>query len=393
MKSTRITQNKKNLGGAVNSRASNFDVLASQTKVTDDTLRDLRSLYEMILDVEDFGLSEQIDLEELFGAMKTVDDVKAILIGQDSYANPEKVTSMAFSYRRGQAPTGSVKEIILAALKGREEHDETFIDDVEDGYLGSWRDQGLLMINSDSPGAAELVKGIVRETAGRVCGILLGNEAQKLCGLFTTAFAWNHPSRRSTINNDPSDIRHWNHTDVFWKANEYIFSIGRLPINWATVAGRKTLWCFTDGAYSSTKKEGASSFVIYGGLKNLVCESFKKSKAIKTNNIGEFTAILDVLKYATQYTVGNVVILSDSRNCVMTIMEWYHNWVKKNTLDSHANIELITKIMNIIEKSDVKIKLQHVYGHKDEPADTSSKEHFFWMGNDHADKLINYATK
>jgi ribonuclease HI len=169
-----------------------------------------------------------------------------------------------------------------------------------------------------------------------------------------------------------------------------------MPINWATVAGRKTLWCFTDGAYSSTKKEGASSFVMFGGLQNFLGEAAKKSKSIKTNNVGELTAIIDVLAYASQYKMGSIVILSDSEYCVKSVMIWYHKWVQEDTLGDKSNVDLISKIVKIIADAQAigtKIKLQHVRGHQTEPSDKTSKEYFFWMGNDRADKMINYTSK
>lgn len=378
-----------------NVHVTNLDIAIKKNAASaaaDDSMRDLRMMYELILDSQDFGLSDQMDLDELFGAMKTIDDVKAILVGQDSYADPAKVTAMAFSYRRGQPPSGSVKEIILAAIKGKDPHDESLLESVSDGYLGSWRDQGLLMVNSDGFGVSELIQNIVRESNGRVCGILLGNEAQKLGNLFKVAFAWNHPSRRSTINNDPSDERHWNHTNVFWKANDYIFETGEMPINWATVANRNTLWCFTDGAYSNKKKEGASAFAMFGGLENYLGGSAKKSKALKTNNVAELTAILDALQYAVKYKAGNVVILSDSEYCIKSITKWYYDWVDQNRLKEMANVDLISKAVSIVENSKTTIKFKHVRGHQKEPEDPTSKEHFFWAGNNFVDTLINYGT-
>jgi len=350
---------------------------------------DLRLIYEVLLEKYMPELSEQMDLDELFGKMTTVHDVKAILVGQDSYPDPEKITAMAFSYRKGQKATGSVKQIILAALKGEDSHEEDNMRFVEDGYLGTWRDQGLLLVNSDGPCVLELIRTIIKASKGRVCGILLGTEAQKLSPLFEVAYNWYHPSRKSTINNDTNDPRHWNHTDVFWRANKHIMSTGRCPINWATVGKHTTLWIFTDGGYGSTKREGASGFAIFNALQTNLGYSSHKGKELSTNNIAELTAIVDALKMVQEYTQGKIMIVSDSEYSIKSITLWYYNWVKKpDLLKDRLNIGLITEAVRLTELTGAKYK--HIHGHQPAPADDSSKAYFLWMGNNFVDKLVGY---
>lgn len=386
----------------------------------------LKYLYEVLIEKTDPEAVEQMDLDELFGAMKEIDDVKLIIVGQDSYPDPEKVTPMAFSYRRGQAATGSVKEILLAALKGQDSHEHI---DLVDGYLGSWRDQGVLLLNSNGIAVVELIKALLK-ASGNICGILLGNEAQKLSHLFKVSFSWNHPSRKSTINNDPADPRHWNHTDVFWKANEHITKIGRCPINWATAIGNTTLWIFTDGGYSATKKEGCAGFAIFSSIQSYLGHKVECGPKIKTNNIAELRGIIMALETVFEYTMGKVIVVSDSEYSIKSITEWHYarlkaaNKTELEKLDAEMeevlaknarkrstksttkkaekatvknasgkpvmNLELIEYAIKLTE--EIKCKYIHTRGHQPEPVDGTARERFIWRGNDFIDSLVNYSS-
>lgn len=397
-------------------------------------MNNLKYLYEVLIEKVDRNAVDQMDLNELFGTMTEIDDIKIIIVGQDSYPDPEKVTPMAFSYRRGQAATGSVKEILLAALKGKDDHDQTI--QLIDGYLGSWRDQGVLLLNSNGIAVCELIKALVKGSKG-LCGILLGNEAQKLSHLFNVSFSWNHPSRKSVINNDPGDPRHWNHTDVFWKANEYITSIGRCPINWASAIGHTTLWVFTDGGHSKAKGEGCAGHAIFSSIQSYLGHKVIRGPKLNTNNVAELQAIIMALETVFEYTLGKVIIVSDSEYCIKSITEWHYARLKaaskaeveqidaeieamlaktskkKNTKGSKKgstkdssgsstkksvknasgkpvkNLELIEYAIKLTE--EIKCKYIHTRGHQPEPVGGTVRERFIWYGNDFVDHLVNYS--
>lgn len=379
-------------------------------------MSNLKYIYEVLIEKVDKDAVEHFDLDELFGAMQTVDDVKVIIIGQDSYPDPEKVTSMAFSYRRGQPATGSVKEIILAALKGKDDHDDRIVSSIKDGYLGSWRDQGVLLLNSDSLAVVGLIKHLIKASKGRICGICLGTEAQKLSTLFDTVFCWNHPSRKSTINNNPDDPRHWNHTDVFWRANLHITESGRCPINWATVTGSTTLWVFTDGGYSTKQSEGQSGCAIFNSIQSYLGHSVIRGKDINTNNVAELKAIILGLEIVYEYTMGKVVVVSDSEYSIKSITIWHPQrklaksseelaeldeeieeilarTTKKKTSKASKtkvvkNVELIEYAMKLTE--EIKCRYIHIHGHTAEPINGTTRERFLWRGNDFVDKLVGY---
>ena len=356
--------------------------------------KDLRAIYEILLEKDTDGLSEQIDLEELFGAMETIDDVKIILVGQDSYPDPEKITAMAFSYRQGQKPTGSVKEIILAALKGKDFHDDGYLDMMTSGYLGTWRDQGVLLLNSDGPCVHALIKAIVKGSDGRVCGILLGNDASKLAPLFEVSFFWNHPSRKSTINNDPADPRHWNHTDIFWRANDHVLESERMPINWATVTGHNSLFVFTDGGFGKNKKEGSSAYAIFSSLRSHLGSNVVRSTKLSTNNIAELMAIINVLKIVREYKMGSINIISDSKYCINSITIWYNNWLlDPEAMKTKKNTKLLGQAVALTEAINSNkqvLTYKHQHGHTTEPDDADSKKWFLWYGNDFVDKMAGY---
>lgn len=336
-------------------------------------------------------------LDELFGTMTTTKDVKIIIVGQDSYNDRSKVTGMAFSYPIGMNASDSCLQMILAAIKGKDSH-TTIYDDINfHGYLGTWRDQGVLMVNADYPNISKFIETIVAEREDSVCGILIGKVATDSLGkLFKSSFSWNHPSRRSIINNDPSDPRHWNHCDVFYKANDYLISMGICPVNWASVTGHNTLWIFTDGGYSAKKKRGAAGFVIFSSLQGYLGSWVKETKDYSTNNIAEATAIIQAMKTVKDYKCGKIKIMSDSQYCVKTITEWFVNWVKKGVLDQHKNVDLFAEATLLYKDINKRTKctIIHVRGHQAPPEESASKlEKFFHMGNDYVDRLVNFSSK
>lgn len=329
------------------------------------------------------------DLDELFGTMITTNDVRIILIGQDSYNDISKVTAMAFSYPQGMDATDSCLQLILAAIKGKDDHN-TVINKYP-GYLGPWRDQGVLMVNSDYPRINELLKTIVNENPG-VCALFIGEKAaKKFDDLFAVSFQWNHPSRKSVLNNDPSDPRHWNHVDIFWKANDYLIQCNKCPINWLSVAGHNTLWIFTDGGYSAKQKKGSAGFAIFNSLQCYIGSWCKISKDYLTNNVAECSAIIKALEIVKDYKIGKIRIFSDSEYCVKTINIWFDDWVRNRKLHEKKNVELFKYAVELF-KSNKKVKLTHVRGHQPEPAaNASAIEHFMYMGNDYVDRLVNFS--
>lgn len=157
---------------------------------------------------------------------------------------------------------------------------------------------------------------------------------------------------------------------------------------------------FTDGGCTDNggKNPSASwSFVVFNGKTELYRNSAKVVQGqygdeAPSNNRGELTAILRALEYVESTDLrSDVTIYSDSNISVKTINEWYQTWVTKKVLHKHANIKLITPIMDLYNKLSAKlsIKVSHCKAHQAEPSDKNSIEWLIWKGNDVCDKMCS----
>jgi len=77
---------------------------------------------------------------EVFSALNTctLDKVKVVIVGQDPYHGPGQASGLAFSVNKGVALPPSLKNIFKEAGIERPKH----------GFLGSWAEQGVLLLNS-----------------------------------------------------------------------------------------------------------------------------------------------------------------------------------------------------------------------------------------------------
>ncbi len=128
---------------------------------------------------------------------------------------------------------------------------------------------------------------------------------------------------------------------------------------------------FTDGAYSSSRKQGGSAFVILrDGQKVLEWSQGWKGG---TNNTAEILAILVAIS-TFKKPVESITIYSDSMYCLGCI---FHGWKRK------ANIQLwskFDKVFDRVKQLCPNIKGVHVDGHQKEKTETA-------MWNNICDKL------
>lgn len=125
-----------------------------------------------------------------FHALDTtpLDEVKVVILGQDPYHQPNQAHGLCFSVLRGVKPPPSLVNIY------KELQTDLSIEPVNHGYLESWAQQGVLLLNAvltveDSNANAHQGKGweqftdkvisVVNEQCDRVVFILWGSYAQK----------------------------------------------------------------------------------------------------------------------------------------------------------------------------------------------------------------------
>lgn len=83
-------------------------------------------------------------MNDIFNALKTTsyNDVKAVILGQDPYHNPNQAHGLAFSVKEGTAPPPSLVNIY------KELYDDIGAIIPKSGNLMSWARQGVLLLNT-----------------------------------------------------------------------------------------------------------------------------------------------------------------------------------------------------------------------------------------------------
>lgn len=84
------------------------------------------------------------DMYDIFNALKMTPykDVKAVIIGQDPYHEPEQAHGLAFSVKKGVRIPPSLVNIY------KELHDDIGFEIPSHGYLEEWAKQGVLLLNA-----------------------------------------------------------------------------------------------------------------------------------------------------------------------------------------------------------------------------------------------------
>jgi uracil-DNA glycosylase len=351
-----------------------------------------------------------------------VDSIRIVLIGQDPYLKKGVATGLSFGVSPGSDIPQSLKNI-FKCLQAQN------IAENSSGDLEYWARQGVLLLNTALTTAGESAAhcacwepytNAVIKTLAEYCKdiifILLGAHAGKrayLCGDHTI-LTWGHPSPLNRENRDQGP-RSFINCDVFKGSNDVLVSKNMFPIDWRTkgfplLAGvcekdpsppeLGDLWVFTDGGAIANGKPNCKAswaFYITDGISSissngLVVPSPINGKVYQTsNNRGELTAIYEAIRTISLYLMDlyceNINIISDSRYCIQSIIEWAPKWKEKGL--SKKNTDLIYTICNEVNRLEkrVPIKFYHINSHKTEPGDQDSWEWFKWMGNTITDKM------
>ncbi len=164
-------------------------------------------------------------------------EVKVVILGQDPYHGPGQAHGMCFSVLPGVAIPPSLRNIY------KELHSDLGISPVSHGYLQSWADQGVFLLNSvltveHGQAAAHQGKGweqftdvvIERLSAqhSNLVFMLWGGYAKKKGQVIDTdqhcILTSAHPS--------PLSVRGFTGCKHFSRANDYLQSVGKTPVQW-----------------------------------------------------------------------------------------------------------------------------------------------------------------
>lgn len=180
------------------------------------------------------------DMYDLFNAFHSTayKDIKVVILGQDPYHEPGQAHGLSFSVMPGAKIPPSLQNIY------KELEDDIGCPPVNHGYLKSWADQGVMLLNStlsvrksqanshQSLGWETFTDEVIRLINDKdepVVFILWGNFARKKKNLITNPkhliLESSHPS--------PFSARYgFFGSKPFSKTNEFLEANGLKPINW-----------------------------------------------------------------------------------------------------------------------------------------------------------------
>ncbi len=180
------------------------------------------------------------DMYDLFNAFHytAYKDVKVVILGQDPYHEPNQAHGLSFSVLPGAKIPPSLQNIY------KELQNDIGCTPVNHGYLKSWADQGVMLLNStlsvrqsqanshQKLGWEEFTDEVIRKINDKdepVVFILWGNNARRKKALIT------NPKHKIIESTHPSPFSANNGffgSKPFSRTNEFLVENGLEPINW-----------------------------------------------------------------------------------------------------------------------------------------------------------------
>ena len=180
------------------------------------------------------------DMYDIYNALHftAYQDVKAVILGQDPYHGPKQAHGLSFSVQPGVKIPPSLQNMY------KELHDDLGCYIPNNGYLKSWADQGVLLLNATLTVVAgkanshskigwqrftDRVIQLLNDHEEPVVFILWGNNARSKKKYITNSQHFiiesAHPSPLSAANG-------FFGSKPFSKTNEILKSLGKTEINW-----------------------------------------------------------------------------------------------------------------------------------------------------------------
>lgn len=181
--------------------------------------------------------------QDVFSSLRdcSFSSLKVVILGQDPYHGPNQAHGLSFSVRHGILPPPSLKNIFKEAMS------DVKISKPDHGCLSSWSQQGVLLLNTvltvrkgepnshKKQGWENLTDAIIQRinsNASNVVFLLWGKPAQEKGAIINTknhlVIKSSHPSPLGATKTNAPFIG----SKCFSKANAYLVSHGKDPINW-----------------------------------------------------------------------------------------------------------------------------------------------------------------
>lgn len=179
-------------------------------------------------------------VDDIFNALKftSFKDTKVVILGQDPYHGKEQSHGLSFSVKKGVKIPPSLRNIY------KELHSDLGCTIPNNGYLKSWADQGVLLLNTsltvrqaeanshNKIGWEVFTDRIIKLLNQReepIVFILWGNNAKSKEALITND---KHFIIKSFHPSPLSASRGFFGSKPFSKTNDFLRSIGEKPIDW-----------------------------------------------------------------------------------------------------------------------------------------------------------------
>lgn len=202
----------------------------------------MQSLKAFLLKEKQEGKSILPPDSQWFNALNSMpfENLKVVILGQDPYPTEGHAHGLSFSVR----PT--VKPLPKSLLNiNKELLEDLGIDNSHTGYLQSWADQGVLLLNSvltvekgnanahQGKGWEHFTDAIIKtinDNSENIMFILWGAYAQKKGALIDES---KHHILKSAHPSPLSAYRGFWGSKPFSKTNDYLLSKNKAPINWS----------------------------------------------------------------------------------------------------------------------------------------------------------------
>lgn len=180
------------------------------------------------------------DMYDIFNALHytAYRDVKVVILGQDPYHGPNQAHGLSFSVKPGVPAPPSLVNIY------KELRDDLGCYIPNNGYLKKWTDQGVLLLNTVLTVRAgdanshqnmgwehftDKIISFLNDREDPIVFILWGKNAQSKLSIINNQ---RHYIIKSVHPSPLSSMRGFFGSKPFSKANNFLVSIGKEPIDW-----------------------------------------------------------------------------------------------------------------------------------------------------------------
>jgi uracil-DNA glycosylase len=302
-------------------------------------------------------------------------DVKVVIIGQDPYPKIGDANGLCFSTNASACPA-SLKNV-LKAIGYEDTSNREFFD------FHNYVYQGVLLLNTSlTTGSGTLWKSFISniltdmssKSPHSITFMLWGNDAKHIKQCIKgnhSILEWTHPSPLSdNMLEDERKFKNCNHftltPNIDWKClgeQHVIYTDGAVKMSEPCVSSYGVL--FGSGVLRGVELSGIVNPFIYININGTIVPDTSTS-CLCTAQRGEYLAMCYALQVCININLPSPIkIVSDSRNALLTMQEWY---AKKKDKTKFGNYDLVVIMCTLFDRlnESKEIELMHINSHQKE---------------------------